>query len=50
MLVHNRLQKDANIVIGHNAKTKQELTEMIENGRWNELIRVIPIKPGDFSR
>ncbi len=41
-------KKDANIVIGHNAKTKQELTEMIENGRWNELIRVIPIKPGDF--
>ncbi len=38
----------ATIIIGHNAKTREELREMIENGRWNELIREIPIKKGDF--
>lgn len=40
--------EDATIVIGHHAKDKQELEEMIRQGRWNEMIRVIPIKPGDF--
>lgn len=41
-------KEDATIVIGHNAKDKQELEEMINNARWQELIRVIPIKKGDF--
>ncbi len=36
------------IVIGHNAENKDELTEMIRDNRWEELIRVIPIKKGDF--
>lgn len=40
--------KDARIVIGHNAKTREELTEMIQNNRWNELISSRPIKKGDF--
>ncbi len=39
---------DAEIVIGHHAKTHEEVKEMIENKRWNEFIRVIPIKKGDF--
>ena len=38
----------ATIVIGHNAKTREELRAMVEEGRWNELIREIPIKKGDF--
>lgn len=41
-------KKDATIVIGHNAKDKQELADMIHQERWNELIRVVPIKKGDF--
>lgn len=41
-------KEDATIVIGHNAKDKKELEEMIRNGRWSELIREIPIKKGDF--
>lgn len=41
-------KEDATIVIGHNAKDKQELEEMIRQERWNELIRVVPIKKGDF--
>lgn len=40
--------EDATIVIGHNAKSKEELEEMISNERWNELIRITSIKPGDF--
>ena len=39
---------DASIVIGHNAKDKQEVKEMILEGRWSEFLRTIPIKKGDF--
>lgn len=39
---------DATIVIGHNAKTRDELKSMINEGRWNEFIREIPIQKGDF--
>ena len=41
-------KEDARIVIGHNAKTREELKEMIDNKRWKELIREIPIHKGDF--
>jgi len=41
-------KEDATIVIGHNAKTKEELEDMVNQGRWGELIRSIPIKKGDF--
>jgi mannose-6-phosphate isomerase, type 1 (EC 5.3.1.8) len=41
-------KENAQIVIGHNAKDKDELKRMIEQKRWNELIRVRPIKKGDF--
>ena len=40
--------EDAVIVIGHNAKSKEDLRQMIEENRWEELIRVRPIKKGDF--
>ena len=36
------------IVIGHNAKTHEELEDMVHNGRWSELIREVPVKKGDF--
>lgn len=38
----------ATIIIGHNAHDKQELEDMIRNGRWSEFIREIPIHRGDF--
>lgn len=38
----------ATIIIGHNAKDKAELEDMIRNGRWSEFIREIPIQKGDF--
>lgn len=39
---------DAKIVIGHHAANKEELREMIGQKRWGDLIRVIPVKKGDF--
>ena len=39
---------DATIVVGHNASSKEELKEMIESGRWDELLRIRPIHKGDF--
>lgn len=35
-------------MIGHNAKTREELADMIHQGRWQEFIREIPVKKGDF--
>ncbi len=39
---------DATIVIGHHAKDKAELARMVQEKRWGELIREVPIRPGDF--
>lgn len=40
--------EDSQIVIGHNAKDKEELKDMVYHNRWNELIKVFPVKKGDF--
>lgn len=40
--------ENASLVIGHNARTEEELVDMVENKRWGELIREIPVKKGDF--
>ena len=40
--------EDATLVIGHNAKNKEELADMIHNGKWNDFIREIPVHKGDF--
>lgn len=40
--------EDAALVIGHNARTREELSNMIRQGRWSEFIREIPVKKGDF--
>lgn len=41
-------KKDSSLIIGHNARTKEELSDMILHGKWNEFIREIPVKKGDF--
>jgi mannose-6-phosphate isomerase len=41
-------KEGAEIVFGHTAKTKEELIAQIEKGNWDELLRRVPIKPGDF--
>lgn len=40
--------EDARIVIGHYAKSKEELEDYVQDGRWEDLLRVIPVKKGDF--
>lgn len=40
--------EDAKIVIGHNARSKEELASMIHEGRWTDLITPRPIHKGDF--
>lgn len=40
--------ENATLVAGHNARTREELSAMVEEGRWKELIREIPIHKGDF--
>lgn len=41
-------REDASLVVGHNAANKDELTSMVREGKWNELLREIPVKKGDF--
>ncbi|MGG2017472.1 mannose-6-phosphate isomerase, class I [Bacillus sp. S10(2024)] len=41
-------KEGAEMVYGHYAQTKEEFKEMIANGAWEQLLRRIPIKPGDF--
>jgi len=40
--------EDADIIIGHNAQTKQEFINKVKNGSWDQLLQRIKIKPGDF--
>ena len=40
--------KDAELIFGHHAQTKEEFIQLIEEGKWNSLLRKIKIKKGDF--
>ncbi|MGN7296006.1 mannose-6-phosphate isomerase, class I [Ferdinandcohnia sp. SAFN-114] len=41
-------KQDAQMIFGHNASSKEELVKQIEEGKWDELLRKVKIKPGDF--
>lgn len=41
-------KEDADLIYGINAKDKAELDHMIDEGKWDELLRTIPINKGDF--
>lgn len=38
----------AELVYGHHAGSKLQFEEMVADGRWNDLLRKVAIKPGDF--
>ncbi len=38
----------AEIVFGHHAQTRDELKQMAADGNWDELLRRVPAKAGDF--
>ncbi|WP_077623741.1 mannose-6-phosphate isomerase, class I [Sediminibacillus massiliensis] len=41
-------EENAEIIFGHHAQTRQEFKEMVDNGQWNDLLRKVKVKPGDF--
>lgn len=41
-------RENASIIIGHHASSRQELEEMIRDGRWTDFLREVPVKKGDF--
>lgn len=43
-----KAEQDAEIVLGHHASDEQELNDMIEQGKWDELLRREKVNPGDF--
>lgn len=38
----------ASLVVGHNASSRDELCQMMDEGRWSDLIREVKIEKGDF--
>lgn len=38
----------AQIVYGHNAQSKEEFAQWVEEGKWDELLRYIPVQKGEF--
>ncbi|MFP7477169.1 mannose-6-phosphate isomerase, class I [Terribacillus saccharophilus] len=38
----------AEIVFGHHAQTKEQLEQMIDKGEWDQLLKKMPVKKGDF--
>lgn len=38
----------ATIVVGQNARSREEFSAMVAAGRWGELLHEVPVSPGDF--
>ncbi|SDB82927.1 mannose-6-phosphate isomerase, type 1 [Pelagirhabdus alkalitolerans] len=41
-------EEGAEIVFGHHAQSQEEFEQMAKSGQWNDLLRRIPVKAGDF--
>ena len=41
-------EPDATIIVGQCAKDRAEAAQMIEEGRWDDMLNVLPIHKGDF--
>ena len=41
-------EPSAKIIYGHNAKSKAEFRQMVKEENWNDLLREIPVKAGEF--
>lgn len=39
---------DAEMIFGHNAKSREELEHMISNNQWSDLLRRVKVNKGDF--
>ena len=40
--------EDAEIIYGHHAESKDQFEQMVQQGSWDQLLRKIKVKPGDF--
>lgn len=43
-----KADEGAMMYYGHNAKTREEFTTMVQKGEWNKLLRKVPVHAGDF--
>lgn len=43
-------EPDTDIIIGQRARNRQELVQMIDEGRWDDMLNLVPIHKGDFFR
>lgn len=41
-------EEDAELILGHNAQSKEEFLSTIKDNKWDDVLRRIKIKPGDF--
>ncbi len=41
-------EEGAELVLGHHAKSREELERMMDQGEWDQLLRRIKVKAGDF--
>ena len=41
-------EEDAEIIIGHQAKSREEFQELVSKGEWQKLFQRIKVKKGDF--
>ncbi|GGP11194.1 mannose-6-phosphate isomerase, class I [Oceanobacillus neutriphilus] len=41
-------EADSEIILGHNAQTKEEMEQMMDNGKWGELLQRKKVRAGDF--
>lgn len=41
-------EEDSKLIYGIHADSKEELNQMIDEGKWDQLLKTIPIKKGDF--
>lgn len=40
--------EDSHLILGHHAQSKEEFVAKIEKGEWDQLLKKVAIKPGDF--
>lgn len=38
----------AEIIYGHQAHSRKEFEQLVDRGEWDQLLRRVPVKPGDF--
>ncbi|WP_174522644.1 mannose-6-phosphate isomerase, class I [Alkalihalobacillus trypoxylicola] len=41
-------EEDSELIIGHHAKSHQELKDMVDSGHWDKLLRRVKVQAGDF--